>query len=584
MSSLSTSSTKYEKQNSNNIMTLQHHKSFRRRHYYFTSSTITTNYPSHNHKLQLQLQNKTQYNLYHTSTKKEILPLIAVGTLAFVGTYSYKALKRMDQEWEEYEEALKEYKLEHGLTDDDDNNNVVDHSNSTKGGSSKGNSSNVNANFRLGKMAIDLGSVNIRIAQYQHQNINNKNNKPNIIINREGRRSTPNSIIIDTDESILSGTMASAKIYERSKSNNPVINPYELLWFDNNNNNSSSSQGEKIAVNSAIANLAKDALERTHGSHHPPMQFLFSVDSNYGYNVQPIFTYPPPSMTNGVSNNDNDEDYLHHYKEYTSNLVSSTSIASFVPEPISALRGARYYDILPTAIGSSSSMHMVIDIGGKTTSITLVDETNTNNNDNDYKIKYHTCLHGFGGESIVEALMNRLSKSFYGTEVDKVADTMGIQRLYDSSKSAVMEMGGAKHGRVQINIPYLSVDEKMQPKHLDVGLSTKVLEAEFDDLIKRSIVPNLAKDQNVLSDTMTQPVDLQSLLGNMVMKVFEKSGQNPFALSSVLIVGGGVRNLYIQRAMKAALGQLAGEQFVQEKVVIPKDSLAEELVVLGATL
>jgi hypothetical protein len=40
----------------------------------------------------------------------------------------------------------------------------------------------------------------------------------------------------------------------------------------------------------------------------------------------------------------------------------------------------------------------------------------------------------------------------------------------------------------------------------------------------------------------------------------------------------------IQRAIKDAVGSLAGQRFVEEKLVLPRDELIEELVVLGAAL
>ena len=48
---------------------------------------------------------------YSTTPRREIIPIIAVGLAAVTIRYSYKALQRMDAEWEEYEEELREYKL-----------------------------------------------------------------------------------------------------------------------------------------------------------------------------------------------------------------------------------------------------------------------------------------------------------------------------------------------------------------------------------------------------------------------------------------------------------------------------------------
>jgi len=147
---------------------------------------------------------------FHATPKKEILPLIAIGA-GVVGMYSFRALKRMDHEWEEYQEELAEYNLEHGAS-------------GTGSPSSQGNSLEKNI-FSGGKMAIDLGTLNIRVA---HRSSSSDNEKPNVIVNREGSRSTPNHILFDTDGTFVTGTLASGKFYERSNSNTPVVNVGQL--------------------------------------------------------------------------------------------------------------------------------------------------------------------------------------------------------------------------------------------------------------------------------------------------------------------------------------------------------------------
>jgi len=552
-------------------------------------STIRTGY-TYCHNMHMNMQ---QYQSYHTTVKKEILPILAIGTIAIVGTYSIKALKRMDQEWEEYEENLKEYKLEHGISDDDDDFNVDHFDSSNK---TKGRKQSLASVFKHGQMAFDLGTENLRIAHYQHQNkssassSNISNNKPRIIVNREGSRSTPNAIFFEEDQSFVLGNMAAAKIYEKSKSENTVLNPRLLLSKNDDDDDTPTSKNvhAMAAVQKVISTFGKDALEQALGNRKnasSSSNILFAVDEyNGGYNTRPIFTYPP-QRTGDVDDDDENtnEKYLQFYQKAVNEIISPPSIAKFIPEPICVVKGARYYNLIPSS--SQSDNIMVVDIGGKSTSISIINEKGN-------KVVYYTSIEGFGGETLVVSLMNYLSNSFYGVDAQEVLDTMGIQRLYDASKLAVMEMSGSKLGRVQINIPYLSVDDKMQPKHLDLGISRNVLEAEFRDIVKLKIIPELLdaththtrKQEGILSQSMKQPVDVESLFSSIIMNVFEKSAQNPFALVGVLIVGGGARSPLFQNAVKKTFSNLAGEQFVQEKVVIPKNELVEELVVLGASL
>jgi len=183
--------------------------------------------------------------------------------------------------------------------------------------------------------------------------------------------------------------------------------------------------------------------------------------------------------------------------------------------------------------------------------------------------------------------MDYICKDFYNSKASDVSDTMAVQRIYDASKDAILELssGSKKNlGRVQINIPYLSVDEKMQPKHLDVGVSAAVLNQEFNHLISSKIVGKSNSQQNFLSSSMPNPTTLTQLMSSMIMQVMESSNSNPFSLNSILVVGGGSRSPAIQKAIKEAVSSLAGDQYAQEKVIIPRDELIEELTVVGASL
>jgi len=517
--------------------------------------------PQHS-KSSLQL---LSYRKYHATTKQEILPLIAVG-VGVIGVYSFKALRRMDTEWDEYQENLREYNLEHGIQDDNDKDSNA-HSDdtttttSTKAAKRQNTTFNKANTFRGGTLGIDLGTLNVRIAHKP----SNADSKPSVIANREGKRATSNHILFETDGSFVTGQLASAKKYERSLSSNPVVNPGQML---RDSEDGTDPAIRNLMIQQVISACAKDALEQAIGRKNITSENLFSIDSSNGYNVQPVFVYPPKTGSN------NDE-ILDEYKEALKNLSVPDSIAAFVAEPLCAVYGAKFHSLLPS---DAPGPVMVIDVGASATSMSIVEGNHLN---------YHSQLSGFGGESLVEALMNYLSKTFYKQNYADVSDKLAVQRMYDAAKDAVLEISsGSKQnlGRVQINIPYLSMDEKMKPRHLDLGVSSKVLEAEFKDLVAKEIVPKFAMKQDVLSQSAQSPSDLSSLFASMIMQVMEKTGQSPFALNSILIVGGGARSPLIQRAIKDAVSSLAGEQFVGEKLVLPRDELIEELVVLGAAL
>ena len=501
---------------------------------------------------------------YHATTRKEILPLIAIGVGA-VGFYSIRALRRMDQDWEDHQESLREYNLEHGIHDDESDNLTGEPKAASNASASQSN--NTANTFKGGTMVMDLGTLNIRIAYKPYSPVGNS--KANVVVNREGARATPSCILYDPDGSFVTGNLASAKLYERSKASNPVVNPGKLLRGHQNGNRADVSIKNQM-IEEVISSCAKDALEQVLGSNKVSSgsKSLFSINSGMGgYNVKPVFTYPP---SYGL----NEEDCLKTYKDALGGLSFPDSIATFIPEPVSAVQAAKSLALLKAPEGPVLGG----DVGAAPTTLSIVDSG---------KIQYHSSLNGFGGETLINALMDYMSKEFYGRHHEDVDDQMGVQRLYDAAQGAIMEISSQSkksHGRVQINIPFLSVDEKMKPRHLNIGVSASVLEAEFNDMVAKEIVPQFAIKQDVLSLSMQNPTDLSLLFSSMIMRVFEESNQNPFALNSLLVVGGGARSPIIQKAIRNACATLAGEQFVQDKVIVPKDELVEELVVLGGTV
>eukprot|EP00985_Skeletonema_marinoi_P000249 scaffold74_cov159-Skeletonema_marinoi.AAC.3 len=52
---------------------------------------------------------------YHATSRKEILPFIAVGVLGATTVYTYRALEQMDKDWDDYYDKVDEYKAKTGI-------------------------------------------------------------------------------------------------------------------------------------------------------------------------------------------------------------------------------------------------------------------------------------------------------------------------------------------------------------------------------------------------------------------------------------------------------------------------------------
>ena len=107
---------------------------------------------------------------YHKSAKREIVPLfVGIGVLA-LGRYSWRAIKRMEEEWEEYQWLLQEYEKKNG--------SVLE-----------------STPFPDGTIAIDLGTIHLKMAHAQ--------SKSEIVANKSGGRYTFVGVVRDGDEVLL---------------------------------------------------------------------------------------------------------------------------------------------------------------------------------------------------------------------------------------------------------------------------------------------------------------------------------------------------------------------------------------------
>jgi len=497
---------------------------------------------------------------YSTTPKREIIPIIAVGLAAVTIRYSYKALQRMDAEWEEYEEELTAWKLSQGL---DPNAELPSAAAAGAGSADKATSARSAASyFKNGTIGIDLGTTNLRIAHASPTN----SFKPHVVVDREGGRATPNSIYYEHDGTAVVGRLAYSKLHERPE--NDVLNPHDMMRTKMEDDNL------LPAVEEVIRSAARNALEQALGGvgNSGEKGALFAIDSNLsgGYDVRPVFVYPAPSL--GHANTA--DIYKNRYEAAVYTLSEPTGIASFVKEPVAAVLGAMREKIMTTP----KEAVLVLDVGGTVTSASLVAPDGSSSQG--YDVTHSVRLDGLGGETLVDALVSHLCQYFYEKTTEQVTDGMALQRLYDASRAAVLEISGGKD-RVQINIPYLSVDEKMQPRHLDVGVGKVILEHEIKDVLKSR--QKTYEEQDVLSKSMGRTSDLTALLSSLIMRLLEESGTNPFALDKILIAGGGARSPIVQKAIKDALESLGGPQLAaNDKLIIPPGELVEEIVVLGA--
>ena len=232
---------------------------------------------------QQQQQQQQQRRHYHASQKREILPVIAVGAVLFVARYSYKAMKRMDAEWEDYQWALQAYEKQH-------RQDFVAK----------------NTKYQDGTLAVDVGTMFVKLAH----------NGNGLLATREGSRSTFAGLVrissSSEDEDALLGQPAMEKYWE--------VAPFHPERVDMARKASNNSSQTLLKV---IEPAIQDALERA------------KLDQS---KMRSVITVPASSVAD-------EKDPRNPWNHTADNEVWKD--AEWIPEPVASVWGAQVQGDLP---------------------------------------------------------------------------------------------------------------------------------------------------------------------------------------------------------------------------------------------
>jgi molecular chaperone DnaK len=166
---------------------------------------------------------------------------------------------------------------------------------------------------------------------------------------------------------------------------------------------------------------------------------------------------------------------------------------------------------------------LVYDLGGGTFDVSILEI-----GEGVFEVKATSGNNHLGGDDFDQKIIDWLIEQFNKeNDIDLTEDRSAAQRLKDAAEKAKIELSGRTS--TNINLPYISVDEKGKPKHLEVTLSRSKFETLIDELIKKTIGPT--------------------------KRALKDSGLKPDQIDKILLVGGSTRVPAVQRAIKSMLGK-----------------------------
>lgn len=147
----------------------------------------------------------------------------------------------------------------------------------------------------------------------------------------------------------------------------------------------------------------------------------------------------------------------------------------------------------------------VYDLGGGTFDISII-EIDEVEGEHTFEVLATNGDTHLGGEDFDNRVINYLVDEFKKDQgVDLRQDPLAMQRLKEAGEKAKIELSSAQ--QTEVNLPYITADAS-GPKHLTIKLTRAKLESLVEDMVKDSLIPV----KQALSDAGLSVSDIQDVI------------------------------------------------------------------------
>ena len=390
----------------------------------------------------------------------------------------------------------------------------------------------------MGKViGIDLGTSTSCVSVFE-------GGKPTVIVNAEGKRTTPSIVSFGKDGERKIGEAA-----KRQAVTNPKNTVYEIKRFMGEKYNECEQEVKRVPY--SVVNDGGYPKVDIEGRKYTPqeisaiiLQKMKKTAEDYlGEDVKDAVITVPAYFS---------DSQRQATKE--AGEISGLNVLRIVNEPTAA---ALAYGIDK----SDKDMNIAVyDFGGGTLDVSILSfgggVFEVLSTDGDTHL---------GGSDIDEKVMNWLIDEFKNDEgVDISKDPMAMQRIKEAAEKAKIELSSTNS--TEINLPYITAVDGM-PKHLVKTLTKAKFESLIDDLVQRTIEP------------------CKKALENAKLGIDE--------IDEVILVGGSTRIPAVQEAVKKFFGKEPSKNVNPDEVVslgasvqgaiLNKESGVGDIVLLDVT-
>ncbi len=309
-------------------------------------------------------------------------------------------------------------------------------------------------------IGIDLGTTNSCFAVME-------GDKPVVINNSEGGRTTPSIVAFAKDGERLVGQVA-----KRQAVTNPINTIFSIKRFMGRKE-SEVKEEEKMVPYKVSSGKNGDAMIDVSGKHYSPPEISAMIlkkiktdaEAYLGDEVKQAVITVPAYFNDSQRQATKD-----------AGTIAGLEVLRIINEPTAA---ALSYGLDK---GKASQKIAVYDFGGGTFDISILEL-----GDGVFEVLSTNGDTHLGGDNIDQTIMDWLVAEFKKDNgVDLSKDTMAIQRLKEAAEKAKIELSSTS--TTDINLPFITADQT-GPKHLNISLTRSKFEQMIEKYVERSIDP-----------------------------------------------------------------------------------------------
>lgn len=378
-------------------------------------------------------------------------------------------------------------------------------------------------------IGIDLGTTNSCVAVME-------GDKPKVIENSEGHRTTPSIVAFTDDNEILVGQSA-----KRQSVTNPDKTLFAIKRLIGRKFDDGVVQKDIKMVPYKIMKADNgDAWVRVKDQEKAPPQISAEVlrkmkktaEDYLGEEVKEAVITVPAYFNDSQRQATKD-----------AGRIAGLEVKRIINEPTAA---ALAYGMDKKR---GDSVIAVYDLGGGTFDISIIEIAEVDG-EHQFEVLATNGDTFLGGEDFDLALIDYLAAEFKkDSGIDLHNDPLALQRLKEAAEKAKIELSSSQ--QTDVNLPYITADAS-GPKHLNIKLTRAKLESLVEQLVKRTIEP--------------------------LKTALKDAGLSVSQINDVILVGGQTRMPLVQKTVEEFFGK------EPRKDVNPDEAVAVGAAIQAAVL